>query len=181
MRPPRPFPAGTAERMKALLRQAKTPADIRRIQAILMRAAHDSTPKQIAEATGLTLHTVRAIHSQFLRKGEAMLIDRPGRGGARHRLLSLEDERGLLAGFVDKAKQGGILEVSAIHAAYEKAMGKPVGKSTVYRLLSRHGWRKIAPRASHPKRDEALAEPFKKASTKSSRKNARSTGMRRSS
>lgn len=181
MRPPKPFPPGTSERMKVLLRQAKTSSDTRRIQAVLMRAAHNSTPQQIAEATGLTLNTVRILHSQFLRHGEAILVGRPGRGGARHRLLAPKEEQALLARFADKAKAGGVLEVSAIHAAYEKAIGKPVGKSTVYRLLERHGWRKIAPRASHPKRDESLAEPFKKASRKSSPKNGRSTGKTKSS
>ena len=181
MRTPKPFPPETAARMKELLRQAKTLAEGKRIQAILMRALHDSTPAQIAEATGLTINTVRILHSQFLRMGEAVLVGRPGRGGARNRHLSEPDEQKFLAKFLDKAKQGGILEVSAIHNAYEKMLGKSVSKSTVYRLLSRHGWRKIAPRASHPKRDEALAEPFKKVSAKSSKKNARSMGAGKSS
>lgn len=167
--------------MKELLHQAKTLAEGRRIQAVLMRAAHDSTPMQIAEATGFTINTVRALHSQFLRMGEAVLVGRPGRGGARHRHLSPKEEQALLAKFFDKAKQGGVLEVSAIHEAYEKAIGKPASKSTVYRLLARHGWRKIAPRASHPKRDEALADPFKKALKQSSRKSGKSTGKRKSS
>ena len=181
MRPPKPFPPGTAERMKVLLSQAKSLAESRRVQAVLMRATHNSTPQQIAEATGLTVNTVRIIHSQFLRYGESILVGRPGRGGVRNRLLSAKEETDLLAAFLEKAKKGGILEVLAIHQAYEKALGKPVNRSTVYRLLSRHGWRKMAPRASHPKRGEALAEPFKKASKKFLRRNGRSTGKTTSS
>jgi transposase len=38
-------------------------------------------------------------------------------------------------------------------------LGQPVKASVVYRLLARHGWRKVAPDTRHPKSDpEAQAE-----------------------
>jgi hypothetical protein len=37
------------------------------------------------------------------------------------------------------------LEVSRVKAAYEQALGRKVPKSTVYRMLARHGWRKVVP------------------------------------
>lgn len=40
-----------------------------------------------------------------------------------------------------------------IHAAYEERIGCQVAASTVYRMLARHGWRKVAPDTGHPKRD----------------------------
>jgi len=39
-----------------------------------------------------------------------------------------------------------------------------VAASTVYRLLERAGWRKVAPRPSHPRKDPAAEEAFKKSS-----------------
>jgi hypothetical protein len=36
-----------------------------------------------------------------------------------------------------------------------------VARSTVYRLLDRHGWRKVTPRPRHPKADPAAQAAFK--------------------
>ena len=74
--------------MKILLRQAKTVPDQRRIQAVLMRALHGLPPTRIAELTGLSVHTIRIIHSLYLRHGETALTGRPGRGGRRLPILN---------------------------------------------------------------------------------------------
>ena len=37
-----------------------------------------------------------------------------------------------------------------------------VHKSTIYRLLSRHGWRKVVPRPTHVNADKNKQEEFKK-------------------
>jgi hypothetical protein len=38
--------------------------------------------------------------------------------------------------------------------------------STTYRLLARHGWRKVQPDTKHPKSDPAAQDEFKKNSPK---------------
>jgi hypothetical protein len=38
--------------------------------------------------------------------------------------------------------------------------------STTYRLLARHGWRKVQPDTKHPKSEPALQDEFKKNSQK---------------
>lgn len=167
MRPPKDFPEGTADRMKVLLRQTKSLDDHRRIQAVLMRASGTSSPATIAEVTGLYLNTVRIIHSRFLREGEAFLINRAGRGGRRHALLSVAQRARLLDGFREKAAAGGVVEVSSIKRAYEKATGHPVALTSVYRLLAAEGWRKTVPRPSHPKKNPESESAFKKSSRKS--------------
>ncbi|WP_373844382.1 winged helix-turn-helix domain-containing protein [Clostridium sp.] len=45
-----------------------------------------------------------------------------------------------------------MLEVSDIIAAYEKLIGREAAKSIVYKMLKRHGWRKVMPRSQHPKK-----------------------------
>ena len=52
--------------------------------------------------------------------------------------------------------------MSGIKKAYEQELGKSVPKSTVYRMLARHNWRKIVPRPRHPKADIEAQEAFKK-------------------
>ena len=41
-------------------------------------------------------------------------------------------------------------------------VGHEVDESTIYRLLNRHGWRKLMPRPRHPQADLQEQEEFKK-------------------
>ena len=51
--------------------------------------------------------------------------------------------------------------------AMEEKLGRTVPLATAYRLLHRHGWRKIAPRPKHPNNDPVAQETFKKSGLKS--------------
>jgi transposase len=116
--------------------------------------------------TGYNPRTVRRIQSAYLAEGEKALALKK-KGGRYRENMSLEEEKKFLAPFLDKAKKGGILEIGKVHRAYAEKLGREIKKSVVYALLHRHGWRKIAPRPSHPKHDAALAETFKKTSERS--------------
>lgn len=164
MRPPKEFPPGSAAKLKQLLKQARSVADQRRIQAVLMRALDASPPERIAEVTGLSVATIRVIHSKFLRQGESWLVNRPGRGGKRRSLLSAEQAEELLGRHRDAAAKGEVIEAGAFRRDYERMVGHKVAASTVYRLLARAGWRKVAPRPSHPRKDPTVEEAFKKSS-----------------
>lgn len=72
--------------------------------------------------------------------------------------MTLDEERRFLEPWAEQAKAGGILVVSAIRAALAQHLGKPVKPSVVYRLLERHGWRKVAPDTHHPKSDPKAQE-----------------------
>jgi winged helix-turn-helix protein len=50
----------------------------------------------------------------------------------------------------------------ANRVAYEERISHSVHETTIYRLLRRHGWRKVQPRPRHPKADIAAQEVFKK-------------------
>jgi transposase len=172
MRPRKAFAEGAADRLEALMREAGTKAEFQRAQSLWLRAALEMPVTEIARAVLLAPNTVRVLHSRYLREGEEALAG-PGRGGRRRENLTVEEEDRLLAGFFERAGRGRVLVVAEVKAAYEKAVGRPVPKSTVYRMLSRHGWRKIAPRPRHPLGDPAEREAFKK--------NSRSSSPRRSS
>jgi transposase len=150
--------------MRVLLREAKDVAEQRRIQAVLMRASDALPPVKIAELTGLSVHSVRVIHSRFMRDGEASLVGRPGRGGRRHALLSEAEATALLASHAPAAAQGGIVVANVFKRDYERLVGHKVSVSSVYRLLAKAGWRKVTPRPSHPKKDPAAEAAFKKTS-----------------
>jgi transposase len=75
---------------------------------------------------------------------------------------SPEEEKAFLDSFKAEAQRGGILEVSKIHAKLEEHLSHKVHRSAVYKLLHRHGWRKLAPRKRHSKSDPAAQEAWKK-------------------
>lgn len=107
MRPRKPFPPESAEILRQALRSAHGAAETKRLQAVLMRALGDSPPGEIAAVTGLSINSVRILHSTFLTKGLAGLLG-PGRGGARRRNLPQVEEEAVLAMFIDPAKSGGL-------------------------------------------------------------------------
>jgi hypothetical protein len=71
MRTPQPLPDGAAERLAALLPQAKNKAEYQRIQCVWMRAALGLRAAQIATALGWQAGSVRHVQADYLRHGEA--------------------------------------------------------------------------------------------------------------
>jgi transposase len=69
-----------------------------------------------------------------------------------HRNMSYEEEAELLKPIEKAAESGHVVEVSAILAAYEAKMGGTFEKDhgRIYRILKRHGLRKVMPRSNHP-------------------------------
>ena len=135
MRHPKSFPEGTAERLKMLLKQARSKSEFQRIQAVYLRVATKMTPEGIAAALAWHPGTVRNIHSAFLRFGESA-FQVSSRGGRHRENLSLAEENELLEQFLKIASDGGVVVVSSIKAAYEEKLGYRVPKSTVYRMLA---------------------------------------------
>lgn len=161
MRPKEEFPDGTTERMEYLLNKVDNADELKRIQGIYFRAKYNLSAPQIAQMIGWKASTVRNLHYHFMRAGEAALNVR-GRGGRRHAHLSQAEETAFIAEFVKAGEAGEMVEISAIHHAYEHRVNQRVARSTVYRLLHRHGWRKLTPRPIHPKANPEVMEAFKK-------------------
>lgn len=156
-RPPA-FPEGTTEKMQILLKEAVTASELRRIQSVLLGSQGISS-LSIETIVGLSSQYIRIIWRNYRQKGEVALLGEK-RGQARgHANLTLKKEEKFLAPFFSEAKKAGILIVSDIHKAYEESH-KKINRSAIYKLLHRHGWRKIVPRHSHPKEDKEAQEKF---------------------
>lgn len=70
--------------------------------------------------------------------------------------------------FSDKAEAEQVLDVHEVRAAYEKEVGHTTGNAQVYRVLDRHGWRKIMPQSKHLNiASEKVIETSKKSTTES--------------
>jgi transposase len=153
----------TVERLAERLKRAGSHSEYQRIQCVLIRATLGSSAAEIAQLLGWSTATVHVLHSRWAKQGES-IFDVRGRGGRHHQHLTAQQEQELLAPFVARAEAGGMLTVAEIQQAYRERTGKVVARSTVYRLLDRHGWRKIVPRPRHPKADVAAQAAFKKTS-----------------
>ena len=134
---------------------------------VIWNALVDPRPaSEIALHTGLAVQTVHNLISAYNRKGPTA-IETPGKGGRRRSYLSWKEEVAFLEPFIQKAITGQIATAGEIKAAFEKNIGRTVHKTTVYRLLKRHGWRKITPRPFHVQSKIEKQEQFKKNSPKS--------------
>ena len=158
--------AALADAAESMVRRASSARDLREAQAVLLPALHGLSLEQTGRLIGRSRASVTRLRARFKRGVEHP--DEPGRqwGGRRRQNMSVDQEAAFLAPFLERAKVGGILVVAPIQTAYEKALGRKVPESTVYRLLARHGWRKIAPRPRHPKADPERQEAWKKNSPK---------------
>jgi len=131
---------------------------------VIYNAAVDPRPAaKIATHTGLAVQTVHNLVSRYNREGPAALTG-PGKGGRRRSYLSREEEDHFLAVFTAKALAGHVATAQEIKTALERQLGHRVDRSMVYKMLKRHGWRKVAPRPGHVDADPERRETFKKTS-----------------
>lgn len=121
----------------------------RRLYAVQLRG-EGKRNKDIAEMLGTDPRMVSKWVGQFLNGGIEALD--PKATGGRPPKLTFEEEEAILSEFKKKAEAGQIVEVSEIKAAYESVAGPSKSHGQIYKVLHRHGWRKIKPRSKHPKK-----------------------------
>ena len=157
------------KRLVASARQvAQQTQDIRQYRqalAVLLPAELNTSLELTASLLGVGRATVSRLQSGFRRRGQVSPRHQ-GWGGRRRTLMSEEEEREFLRPWEEQALAGGVLVLSPIRAALAQRLGRKVATSVVYRLLARHGWRKIAPDTRHPKNDPQIQESWKKNSPK---------------
>jgi transposase len=149
------------EEVKKKMDEATRPL-YRKRWRIIYHALVDPQPAEvIALHCGVAKDTVHKLISRYNRFGLAA-IETPGKGGRKRCYLTMEQEEQFLLPLFERASKGEIATCDEIQATYEAHLGRKVDQSTIYRLLARHGWRKIVPRPKHPKSSRDAQEIFKK-------------------
>lgn len=151
------------ETVKLRVKSAKSHWERQKWLVIYNAIADPRTAAEIALHVGVSKGFVRKVIQQYNRQGEIGLST-PGKGGRHNCYLSWQQEKQLIEPFKEKARRGQVATAIQIKLAYEKECGFSVHKTTIYRLLERHQWRKIVPRPSHPKKDQNAIDEFKKTS-----------------
>jgi transposase len=154
------------EAAQQMVKNAKTPQEIRTGLSILIPKSCATSNSETAEILCVGVATVVRMQKRIRDQVAGVAIQKGRWGGRRRQNLSLEEEKKFLEPWVDQAEKGGVLVVPPVHESLEKRLGRKVAESTVYRLLARHDWRKIAPDTCHPKKDPDAQEEFEKNSQK---------------
>ena len=158
--------AGGADQQVAareLLRTAKTADELRTAQAVLLPLELGLLLQQTAQAIGRSVGATCNLRTRFCK------IARHERAAPRHKRelrnranTTLEREAQILDQVLAGAMRGGVIVVPPLQEKIAAKLGKPVALSTIYRMLARNGWRKLAADTAHPKGDPVLREDWKK-------------------
>ena len=117
---------------------------------VLELRAKGAKSSDIAKATGFHPASVTRLVAKYRDSGIDAIVN--NHYGGNHRNMSVEEESAILAPFKAQAEKGELVEISEIAKAYQKAVSHRVEITQIYRVLHRHGWRKIMPRSKHPKK-----------------------------
>ena len=132
--------------IQTALAHPRTIGEFKKVLCVWLKHTLSLNSKQIALAIGTTPEAVRKVQSRFAKEGLQAFLGRL-KGGRKRENISLIREKQILSKFLRRAQRGSVLNVAEIQKAYELSAGKTVARSTIYRLLARHGLRHYLPRA----------------------------------
>ena len=148
------------ERARGLRDKATTVMELRKALSVLLVAEAGLDAGRASEILGISQRTVFRNRVSISHQD----AKRNTWGGRRHYSMTIEEEQDFLRPWEVRAKEGGVLSVPPLHAAIVERLGHAIPMSTTYRMLARHGWRKVQPDTKHPKSKPAVQEEFKKTS-----------------
>jgi len=154
------------EKAAEIIRTTTDAHELRCAQAFLLPYILGFNLEQVSIIIGKSYATTERLRKEFSFTVNGRKTSRKEWGGRRRQNMTFDEEQVLLAPFFEKAKEGSVLIVTPIKIAYEEKTGRTVAESTIYRMLARHNWRKLAPDTRHPKGNPVLQEEYKKNSLK---------------
>ena len=122
----------------------------RRLYAVQLRG-EGLTNDEIAQKLDTSDKMVSQWVSTYINNGGIAALLPKERIGM-HRNMSIEEEKEFLSAYTKQAEAGQIIDLNELKAAYIEKVGHSIGGSQIYRMLERHGWRKVMPRSKHPQK-----------------------------
>ena len=150
------------EMAREMVARAETIEQLRQAQAVVLPLDFGLSMQDTARAIGRSAEWACRLRNRFLAGEIVGDGQRQRRGGRRRQNMTPARERQLLGPFLDRARTGGILVVGQVKAQLEAELRRPLALSSVYNLLHRHGWRKLAPDKRHLQSDEQAQRDWKK-------------------
>lgn len=158
--------AGGADQLavaKQALRSAKTADELRAAQAVVLPLELGLSLEQTAQAIGRSVGATCNLRTRYCKIARQERVAPRSKRALRNRAnATLEREAQILDEVLRDAAQGGVVIIPPLKEKVEEKLGKPVALSTIYRMMARNGWRKLAPDTAHPKGDPAARDDWKK-------------------
>ena len=136
------------EQIKEAAKKNKNKRVDKKLQVLIMRHENKGN-EEISARTGYNVRYITTLMGQYKKQGleEFIRIKQT----SHNRNMSVEQEAKVLAKFEEEADAGHELTVNEIRQGLESELGKETSVAYAYRVLKRHGWRKVMPRPKHPK------------------------------
>ena len=148
---------------RKLLKSARTADDLRLAQSVLLPLELGLSIEQTAIAIGRSSGATCTMRTRFGKVACGVVAAPRSKRQLRNRAnTNLERERQILDEVLAHAARGGVIVIPRIKPAIEAKLGKTLALSSVYRMLARQGWRKLAPDTQHPQGDPQSREDWKK-------------------
>ena len=159
------------EQALQVMRTTKSADELRAAQSValplLLGLSMQDTAVVIGRSPGVACR-MRTTYCKVVDKRQAPARSKHAlRNRAR---LELQAEAKMLDEVLSEAARGGVLAIPQLKPEFERRLGRPVALSTIYRMLARHGWRKLAPNTAHPQGDPQARADWKKNSPANWRK-----------
>jgi len=151
------------EAARELLKKARTADELRQAQSVLLPLELGLSIEQTARAIGRSSGATCTMRTRFAKVAAGEMAAPRSKRELRNRAkANLERERQILDEVLPDAASGGVVVIPRLKPAIEAKLGKPISLSSVYRMLARHGWRKLAADTYHPQGDPDARDGWKK-------------------
>lgn len=155
---------------KALLNHSKTASELRCALSVVLPLAFNLSLKQTAEIIGRSMTCTSNMRNNFIKKQLRGADETPKPPKRNRAKATLAREAEILDEVLSEAASGGIVIVPPLKPRVEALLGKSISLATLYNMLARHGWRKVAPDKIHPKGDPQAQSVWKKNCPKRSKR-----------
>ncbi|MEI8031548.1 MAG: winged helix-turn-helix domain-containing protein [Comamonadaceae bacterium] len=159
-------PASGSEHIEAarkLLKTARTADELRLAQSVLLPLELGLSIEQTAQAIGRSSGATCIMRTRFGKVASGLMTSPRSKRQLRNRAnADLQREGKILDEVLTRAASGGVVVIPQIKPAIEAKLGKTLALSSVYRMLARQGWRKLAPDTQHPRGNPQARADWKK-------------------
>jgi transposase len=105
--------------------RAQDADELRCAQAILLPALTGATLQETAALLGVGRASVARLQARFRKRSVAVKVAPRNWGGRRRALLTWKEEEKFLAPWAEQAREGRMLVVSTLRAAFAQNVGRP--------------------------------------------------------
>lgn len=177
----RPFTGQSSlESARKLRDTARTAAQLRIALAVSLPLEAELKLAQTALVLGRSRHTTCALRTDFCACASGLSAPRRKKTELRNRAKStLQAEAAALNVVLAGSAEGAVLVILGLKEKIEAQLDHSVSLSGVYRMMARHGWRKMAPDTGHLQGNAQACEEWKQNSRpfwRKSEPNCRSSG-----